>query len=449
VARRALFRRRRPRSEADGFVAWVLDEYGVELSFDENGLSRADDLADRLKHTSGERRLRIERDLTEFVAEVLRRRHGGTWNAAQGSLMLPTGLGLNVRAWIAKRLHFGRIDSLAAKARVAEEFVHPSPEPDWDPTWPDDQDAADLLANELMIDRGARALVDEALVEWLTTRKAVYQLPIAPRDIPSHASTKRLVDLRARLRSYSESADDGVVCCYALARRYKAQAWLEHWRFGRSLSGPSASIVDVDERSALRLSPSQFLALLGYVASAPQYRYGGLLDMLWRVERRSAFRSNATAKQRREAALLMLSMVSEAHAWSATKHVKRFLAFADFADPAVLSAIGHVESEHWAEYWEVLRRIIFCRDDRVDGRGVAFGREVLEWLDGSRGGRPNETWLRRRAELVSEDAASLNELSAWLESEGDRIRRDRATGEVIEPVARWMKGTGWHREISA
>lgn len=194
-------------------------EYGVELPLDDVGLERADELSDRLKYTSGDRRREVEVGLTAFVAEVLRRRHGGRWDPDTGTLTIPNAPPLNIAGWAVKRLHYGREDSLVFKAQVAAELANPTPEPDWNPKWPEDAEAASEFAQSLGIDPAARAKVDGLLVEWLGLRKSTYL------DRPRQNVGRRQVDdaleaARVELRSLS-SAEGGA---YALARRHKAHA---------------------------------------------------------------------------------------------------------------------------------------------------------------------------------------------------------------------------------
>lgn len=157
------------------FIAWMREDYGVELTLDDIGLRQADQLADRLQRTSGERRRAIEQGLGEFVAAVLKEKHGGTWDPASGTLTIPGAPGQNVAGWAIKRLPYGRQDSLVAKAIVAAELARPTPEPDWDPMWPEDVEAADDLTTALSgIGEADRRPVDAALVEWLRLRKSTY-----------------------------------------------------------------------------------------------------------------------------------------------------------------------------------------------------------------------------------------------------------------------------------
>lgn len=81
-----MFRRRRkgPAAAAEAFVAWIRDEHDTDLTFDDAGLASVDELADRFKYLSGERRANLEAGIADFIAEVLNRRHGGTWDRDHG-----------------------------------------------------------------------------------------------------------------------------------------------------------------------------------------------------------------------------------------------------------------------------------------------------------------------------------------------------------------------------
>jgi hypothetical protein len=95
----------------DALTSVARARYQVDLTVDEEGIAGLDALADRVKYTSGQERARFEHLAAAFVAEVLRRKHGGEWDPSSGVLVLRNGTALNVGAWVAKRLHFGRGDS--------------------------------------------------------------------------------------------------------------------------------------------------------------------------------------------------------------------------------------------------------------------------------------------------------------------------------------------------
>jgi hypothetical protein len=417
----------------------VREEYGVELPLDDVGLERADELADRLKYTGGDRRREAEAGLAEFVAEVFRGRHGGRWDPELGTLTIPNGTSLNVAAWAAKRLHYGSEDSLVFKAQAAAELANPTPEPDWDPAWPEDAEAASALARSLEIDPAQRQQVDGLLTEWLMLRKTTYL------DLRAGAG-RRLEDdgleaARVALRSLSSAQGRGA---YGLARRHKAHAWVQHWRFGRSLSGPSSYLVERDERPTNELAPADFVAFVRYLAPTPQFRDHALLDMVWRVEKSSAFRKSATADQRRVVATDLLRLVLDAHAWTATPHIKRLLAFMDTADPAMIEVLRGAQSEAWPEFWVVVKRIILSGTESMAAADLRFGADVLTWLDGARGAAADRNWVTRRDALVSKDKVAIDRLTAWLDREGASLRRYGPTGEVVEPVARWVKSARWY-----
>jgi hypothetical protein len=436
----SLFRRRgpRPSSGAAVFTAWMSEEYAVELPLDDVGLERADELADRLKYTGGDRRRDAEAGLAAFVAEVLRRRHGGRWDPEVGTLTIPNGTALNVRAWAAKRLHYGREDSLVFKARAAAELANPTPEPDWDPAWPEDGEAASDFAGSLDIDPAQRQQVDGLLTEWLTLRKTTYL------DLRANAGRREddgLETARVALRSLSSAQGSGA---YALARRHKAHAWVQHWRFGRSLSGPSSYLVERSERPTNELVPADFVAFVRYLAPTPQFRDHALLDMVWRVEKSSEFRRSAGADQRRLVAMDLLRLVLDAHPWTATPHIKRLLAFMETADPAMMEVLRGARSEAWPDFWVVVKRIILSGTESIGAADLRFGADVLTWLDGARGAAPDGNWAPRRDALVSKDKAAIDRLTAWLDGEGASLRRYGPTGEVVPPIARWVKSARWY-----
>jgi hypothetical protein len=166
--------------------------------------------------------------------------------------------------------------------------------------------------------------------------------------------------------------------------------------------------------------------------------------MLWRVEKSSAFRKKASADQRRIVAMDLLRLVLDAHAWTATPHIKRLLAFVDTADPVTIEALRQSRSEAWPDFWRVVRRILFTGADGVAAMDLTFGAGVLTWLDGARGSSPDANWVARRDALVSADRAAIDDVTTWLDREGDKLRRHGPTGEVVEPISRWVKSARWH-----
>lgn len=434
--------RRRPSAidHTKAFVERASAEYDVELSFDEAGVRQLDQLARQFGYLSGDKRAAIEIEMADFVAEALRRELGGAWDRDASVYTLPNGAALNVGAWVAKRLRYGIGDSLHAKFRVAGQLANPRAEPEWDPSWPEDAEAAALLADQLGMSRAEAGAIDESLVAWLELRKATY-INHGRGRIPEDDELDRL---REELAAASASEDR--IAAYALARRHKAHAWIQHWRFGNSLGGPSAYLVHYSERHSPRLAPDQFLAFMGYLGPTPQYREDLLLEMVWRVEKASRFRAQAELHTRREVSSILIRLVSQAHAWTATKHVKRLLDFLDLSDDVVVAELHDAQPEQWAEYWAVVKAILFCAESGKSQLGVGFGAEVLAWLDSTRGSSPTAVWHTRRQALLSEDPQAVEAITAWLYREGDEIRRMKDTGEVIEPISRWVKGARWHRQ---
>lgn len=415
-------------------------EFGVELSADESGVKQLDQLARQIGYLSGVKRAEIETEMADFVAEALQRQHGGVWDRGSSVYMLPNGTALNVGAWVAKRLRYGAGDSLHAKFRVAGHLANPRAEPDWDPTWPQDRGAAELLEGHLGIAPADAATVDDAMIGWLKLRKATY----VDHGIGRIPEDDELDRLRGALAAVSGSSEP--VAAYALARRHKGHACVQHWQFGNSLSGPSSYLVDYRERLAPKLRPEHFLAFIAYLAPAPQSRQDLLLEMIWRVEKASKFRHQANAATRRVVSSLMIRLVTDAHAWTATKHVKRLLEFVDPNDEVIVAELRRVQPERWLEYWAVVKRIVFSGDAGKSNRGLPFGADVLAWLDSSRGSTPAAGWNARREALLREDAGATDAITRWLDREGESLRRLNETSEVIEPVSRWVKGARWHRQ---
>jgi hypothetical protein len=374
------------------------------------------------------------------IDKVLIRAHGGTWEADAGTVTLPSGQTWNVEAWATKRLHFGIQDSLVAKARVAGQLASPAPEPDWDPRWPEDHALARQLADDLGLGSPDRDQIDELITEWLRLRKSCYLERPNP-NLGRRPVDDSLEETRSLLSDGSGRSSE--MQAYALARRHKAHAWVQHWRFGNSLSGPSGFLVVGQDKDAVALQPGEFRSLVAYLATSPQYRDHAVLDVIWRSEKLSKFRVRAESPVRLAVSLDLLVMVSDTHPWTAAPHIKRLLELADLTDEGFLDAFRRIESEHWRSFWQIVRSIVDCAGVADDLR---FGAKVFEWLDTSRGREPSALWLGRFNELAESDRGALLRLTSWLEAEGETLRRFKDTGEVIEPVSRWVKGACWARQ---
>jgi hypothetical protein len=237
------------------------------------------------------------------------------------------------------------------------------------------------------------------------------------------------------------------LAAYALARRHKAHAWIQHWRFGSSLSGPTSFLVHHTEKPAIAIGTSEATSVLGYLAPAPQFREHSLLHFVWQLERSTQLARQATPGQRRQASINLLRLVSDAHPWAATPHVKRFLAFVDPTDPVVVEAFAASQSEHGAYYWNIVKRVVLTGVDRKNARGLEFGADLLAWLDSGRGRTPTDTWRQRAETLLADDDQGVRDLARWMSTNAEQLRRHPETGEVIVPISRWLKSVEWFEAL--